>query len=416
MIKIETGKGTMPMLTLLAIWSVSLVVNLPGLAVSPLLGSMDKIFPGTSELEIQLLTIVPNLMIIPFVLISGKLAQTRSKVMIVTIALAIYMVSGLLYLFANSITELIVISAFLGLACGLIIPLAASLLADSFTGKYRMEQLGIKSGISNLSLVLATLAVGWLSGSSNWRLPFLVYLIPLIPLALSTYLPRFKGNALSTIGTQVVDRSAIGESYNGLKTSGGIITGRLYSISALYFFVCYATITISYNLPFLMQQYSMSTRALGVITALFFLAIFLPGFFLPLVIRLFKQLTSFVSLSSIAAGLLLVGVGHSELVLGVGAFLMGIGLGIIQPIMYDKGVECAVSDKKVTLALSFVLAVNYIAVTLAPFIINFFANLAGYSGSNVFPYVLNFGLAVLVSVLSLVFRRHFAFRMNEDYT
>lgn len=416
MIKIETGKGTMPMLTLLAIWSVSLVVNLPGLAVSPLLGSMDKIFPGTSQLEIQLLTIIPNLMIIPFVLISGKLAQTRSKVMIVTIALAIYMVSGLLYLFANSITELIVISSFLGLACGLIIPLAASLLADSFTGKYRMQQLGIKSGIANLSLVLATLAVGWLSGSSNWRLPFLVYLIPVIPLALSTYLPRFNGNALSTIGTQAVDRSAIGESYNGLKTSGGIITGRLYSISALYFFVCYATITISYNLPFLMQQYSMSNSSLGVITALFFLAIFLPGLFLPFVIRLFKQLTSFVALASIAAGLLLVGIGHSELVLGAGAFLMGVGLGIIQPIMYDKGVECAVSDKKVTLALSFVLAVNYIAVTIAPFIVDSAANLVGYSTSNVFPFVLNFGLAVLVSVLSLVFRRSFAFRMNEDYT
>lgn len=404
----------MPMMTLLAIWSISLVVNLPGLAVSPLLGQLDQIFPDTSQLEIQLLTIIPNLIIIPFVLISGKLSESRSKVKIVIIALIIYLVSGLLYLLANTMVELIVISAFLGLGCGLLIPLAASLLADSFTGKYRMEQLGIKSGIANISLVLATLGVGWLEGG-NWRLPFLVYLIPVVPLALSIFLPRLKGNALSTIGTQRVDRSAIAESYNGQKTSSGILTGRLYALIALYFFVCYATITVSYNLPFLMQQYKMSTSSLGAITALFFFAIFLPGLFLPYVIRTFKQYTSFVSLASISIGLLLIGLGHQVWIMGVGAALMGVGLGIIQPIMYDKGVECAVSDKKVTLALSFVLATNYIAVTIAPLIVDGAAYLAGVEKSNTFAFLFNFALAAVIAVVSLLCRRRFVFMMNEDY-
>ena len=50
--KIPTGKGTIALPALLAIWSISLVVNLPGLAISPMLGNLDRIFPKASDLEI----------------------------------------------------------------------------------------------------------------------------------------------------------------------------------------------------------------------------------------------------------------------------------------------------------------------------------------------------------------------------
>ncbi|MDE5649649.1 MAG: MFS transporter, partial [Duncaniella sp.] len=174
--KINTGKGTISLMTLIAIWSISLTVNLPGLAITPMMGNLDKIFPHTSELEIQLLTVLPNLFIIPFVLLSGKLSLSKDKINIVIIALAIYLASGILYLFAKSMVALIVISCLLGMGCGLLIPFAAGLLADTFVGKYRMRQLGIKSGISNMALVAATYIVGWLN-HGNWHLPFLVYLI-----------------------------------------------------------------------------------------------------------------------------------------------------------------------------------------------------------------------------------------------
>lgn len=95
--RINTGKGSISLMTLIAIWSISLVVNLPGLAITPMLGNLDKIFPDTSELEIQLLTVLPNLFIIPFVLLSGKLSLSKSKISIVVVALVIYLASGILY-------------------------------------------------------------------------------------------------------------------------------------------------------------------------------------------------------------------------------------------------------------------------------------------------------------------------------
>ena len=64
--KINTGRGTIPLITLVGIWSVSALTSLPGLAVSPILGQLTTIFPHATELDIQMLTSLPSLLIIPF--------------------------------------------------------------------------------------------------------------------------------------------------------------------------------------------------------------------------------------------------------------------------------------------------------------------------------------------------------------
>ncbi|MGL4327096.1 MAG: MFS transporter, partial [Tannerellaceae bacterium] len=174
--RIQTGQGTIPLMTLIAIWSISAITSLPGLAVSPILGDLDKIFPHVSDLEIQMLTSLPSLLIIPFVLLSGKLSESKDKTTILMIGLAIFLASGILYFFANSMLELILISCLLGVGAGMVIPLSTGLIADFFVGEYRTKQLGFSSSITNLTLVLATFLTGWLA-NYNWHYPFVVYLI-----------------------------------------------------------------------------------------------------------------------------------------------------------------------------------------------------------------------------------------------
>ena len=94
--KIKTGEGYIAIITWIAIWSVSLVTTLPGLAVSPILGKMDKIFPNVAHLEIQMLSCIPSLMIIPFVLLAGKLSEKMNKVLLLAVGLIIFLISGLL--------------------------------------------------------------------------------------------------------------------------------------------------------------------------------------------------------------------------------------------------------------------------------------------------------------------------------
>ena len=442
--KINTGKGTIPLMTLIAIWSISLTVNLPGLAITPMLGSLDRIFPHTSELEIQLLTVLPNLFIIPFVLLSGKLSLSKSKTSIVVVALAIYLASGILYLFARNMVDLIVISCILGMGCGLLIPLAAGLLADTFVGKYRMRQLGIKSGISNMALVVATYVVGWLS-HGNWRLPFLVYLIPAIPLVLSVFLrgipkadlnpapeapdPKMKatikaaakaavaGSPAKAIHTTPVAVQSGADQYGTIgRVRGSFIVSRTWSPIAVYFFVCYATVIVSYYTPFLMQADGLGDSDVGTVTAIFFLAVFLPGFVLPYIIKVLRQSTLIVSTIVMAAGIILMVVGRHFGIMCLASALVGFGYGVFQPLIYDKATQIVTDPAKSTLALTIVLAANYISISATPFIVDFFRSIFDpHRLDNAFPFVLNAILLAIFTVIVIIFRKSFVFRIDRSY-
>ena len=194
--KIRTGKGPIPLSALLAIWSVSAVASLPGLAVSPILGDMNRIFPHATDLEIQMLTSLPSLLVIPFVLLSGKISERRNKFTLLATGLALFFLSGVACLFAGSMTELIVISSLLGVGAGMVIPLSTGLVVDYFTGDYRVRQLGYSSAINNLTLVLATALAGYLA-NIEWHLPFLVYTLPGISFA-AVFLLRRRATSSST--------------------------------------------------------------------------------------------------------------------------------------------------------------------------------------------------------------------------
>ena len=104
--KIKTGKGTIPLITLIAIWSISALTSLPGLAVSPILGDLTKIFPKATDLDIQMLTSLPSLLIIPFILLGGKLTEKVDFVRVLQVGLWLFATSGVLYLLSNKMWQL----------------------------------------------------------------------------------------------------------------------------------------------------------------------------------------------------------------------------------------------------------------------------------------------------------------------
>ena len=69
--KIQTGQGTIPLITLIGIFSISALNALPGLAVSPILGDLNKIFPSATDLEIQDAFLVTFTSYYPFYFVIG---------------------------------------------------------------------------------------------------------------------------------------------------------------------------------------------------------------------------------------------------------------------------------------------------------------------------------------------------------
>lgn len=387
--KINTGRGTIPLITLVGIWSVSALTSLPGLAVSPILGQLTTIFPHATELDIQMLTSLPSLLIIPFVLLAGKLAEKRDFVRLLKAGLWMFAASGVLYLFSDKMWQLMVVSALLGIGSGVIIPLSTGLVSRYFMGEYRVKQFGYSSAITNVTLVVATAVTGYLA-EVNWHLPFVVYLLPLISLLLVGYLKGDTGQPQIAEDTAAVVPE---ESKRAVPGKYGIHIRHLLQLMLFYGVTTYVVLAVTFDLPFLMEAHHFSSGNSGLMISLFFLAIMAPGFFLGHIVKWMGKHTKFYSLLSIAVGLLLIWISPKEWLIIPGCMLVGLGYGVIQPLIYDETVDTAIPEKT-TLALAFVMVMNYLAILLSPFITDFFQTLF-HTNSKEFPFIFSLCITLL---------------------
>lgn len=413
---INTGKTPITATTLIAILSLSLVVNLPGLAVTPMLSTLSSIFPDTSETEKQLLTIIPNLIIIPFVLLSGKLSLSKHKIATIVWGLILFCAAAIAYMFAKTMTELIIISCVLGCGAGLIIPFAAGLIADCFVGSQRVKMMGMKSGVSNISLVLATFAVGWLS-KGNWHLPFIVYLIGIVPLIMAL---KLKGIPAQDLENPQVPDDVKAKTVAGMpkpqlgKNYHGFYVGKLIQLIGVYAFLTFATMILTYYCPFLLQDKHLPDSLTGTITSLFYLFIFLPGFFLTPIVKTFKGF-SFVLAGIVATGgMVLFALINHPFFMCLGSSLAGLGYGVCQPLIYDKASRTVDNDIKSTMALAIVLTANYVSIAIAPVLVDAFRDIF-HMHTPTFPFYLGAVLMIGYVVVMFFCRKTFVFSINKSY-
>ncbi|MDE7427337.1 MAG: MFS transporter [Muribaculaceae bacterium] len=430
--QVKTGKGTISMMVVIAIWSLSLAVDLPGLAVTPIEGSLRSIFTDATDFKIQLLTVLPNLVIIPFVLLSGKLSESRHKIAVIAAGTIMYLLAGVLSIFSSSLNMLIILSCLLGAGCGLILPFSTGLIADVFTGKYRMKQMGIISAIGNIALVLATFAVGYLVAgdlTKTWHRAFFVYLIPLLSLVLIPFLRKIPksdystaaatdasassdANAKSTTAAAVPAVDADGFSTKGQTVKGGFYVGRTIWLLLAYFFFVFATCIPCYYLP----NFSwISSEDASTMTSVFYFAMFVVGLALTPVMKTFRKATFIVATSMIVGSFaLFVFIHGSVAVYIIAAALCGLGNGIAQPIFYTKATEVVTTDSKSTLSLAYLQVANYVAISMVPVIIGAGEKIFNTT-STIFPFVF-VGIASAVVLVFVILRnRHFVFGMSKNY-
>ena len=409
--RIQTGRGTIPLITLIGIWSISALNALPGLAVTPILGKLSVIFPHSTELDVQMLSSLPSLLIIPFIILAGKLTEKVNFIRLLQVGLAIFALSGILYLFAGKMWQLIAISAMLGVGSGMIIPLSTGLISKYFVGPYRVKQFGFSSAITNITLVVATAVTGYLA-EVNWHLPFVVYLFPLVSLVLSVYLRRsmISEEGSASIANDEKEETGVPPIDPEVgKSKYGVNIKHLLQVMMFYGLSTYLSLIVTFNLPFLMEEYHFSSGDSGVMISLFFLAIMAPGLFLNRIVGLFREKTKFYSLLCIAVGLALIWISPKEWVIAPGCILVGLGYGVIQPVIYDKTTHTAV-PKKATLALAFVMMMNYLAILLCPFIIDFFQSTVFHIKSQQFAFVFNLCITLVALIWAYCKRNTFLFK------
>ena len=383
--KIETGKGQISLIVLVAIWSVSAIVSLPGLAVSPILDDMQSIFPHASELEVEMLESLPSLLIIPFMLLAGRWATRGNKLRLLVVGTTIFLLSGIWCTLATTLVELIVASSLIGVGAGMIIPLSTGLIVDYFTGDERVKQLGISSAVNNLTLVVATSAVGYLA-DVEWHLAFVVYLLPAVTLML---VPALRDTAPAP---EPASSAQNRQTTLNVKIIIGLVL--------FYFAITYTSLIVTYNTSYVASLAGMRSSDAGIVISLFFLAIMAPGLMLNRIIAIFGRMTNLWSLVVMSIGLLLMSLPNPTYVtLASGAILTGLGYGVMQPIIYDKAATNA-PPRLATLSLAIVMTTNYLAILLAPFMIDAIDRVF-HATSHTFAYLFN-SIVVLILAITTV--------------
>ena len=445
--QIKTGKGPVSLMMVIAIWSLSIAVDLPGLAVTPIEGKLHTLYPDVTNFKIQLLTVLPNLVIIPFVLLSGKLSETRHKIAVIVIGIILYALSGVLSIFSGSLSLLIWLSCILGAGCGLILPFSTGLIADVFSGAYRTKQMGIVSAIGNIALVAATFAVGFLA-SVNLHLPFIVYLLPGISLLLLPWLKKIPQQDLIAGSTDVTEGpsapatsqspssassapvqqgatpvaapaapsylDADGFSFANQKVKGGFYIGRTIWLMVAYCFLEFVCSLQAYYLPDLMPDYNMNTEDVSMVTSMFYFAMFIIGIFVTSVLRVFKKFTFIVSMAAIVLGFVIYLTSKSLPMFFLAAGLVGLGNGQTQPMFYTKATEIVNVGSKSTLALAFLQAANYVGISIVPVIVNLFVFIF-HDHSHLFPFILGTIFTAIALVIVILRSNHFVFGIHKQY-
>lgn len=389
---IKTGKGTISFIVLLGIWSVSALTSLPGLAISPILGKLSTVFTHVSEVELQMLTSLPSLLIIPFVLISGWLIEHVGYTKLLYIGLWLFFACGILYFFCSAMWQLIAVSAMLGIGSGIIVPLSTALISRFFSGEFRTTQFGCSSAINNMTLVIATLLTGYLA-EIEWKLPFAVYLLPVFSILTVPYI----SNAEKDIPNDGASVSHVNKTI-GQETKWKDI----YLYMIYYFVITYLTVIVSFNLPFLLEEYGYTSGRSGILISLFFLSIMLPGFLISSILKLIKKEVELICLFIIGVGLFFIYMYSSLPVIAFGCVVTGLGYGIAQPYIYDM-VSSSSATRDNAFALALVMAMNYVAIFLCPFIVDFMQETT-HVESERFAFGLNVVVAVLAFVAILIRR------------
>ena len=134
-------------LNLAAIYSL-LFLNNGGLLIPPAIDVMATAFPHEPYSRVLLISTLPSLVALPFILLSGNLAGTRIRYRtLLLFVIPVYIISGTLPFFLTDLNGVLACRAVYGVCFGLVGPLANALILRNYEGEDQIRFLGYGSMI-----------------------------------------------------------------------------------------------------------------------------------------------------------------------------------------------------------------------------------------------------------------------------
>ena len=394
-IKSGYGNAMLPVWSVFNLYVIYVITSIPGLAISPIMGTLQHLFPGTTQLETQFLTLGPNIAAIPFVFLGGAIGTRFNNMKLLNWSCLFYGIGGALFFIAPNMITLIILSFLIGIAAGIISPLASAFIADMFQGEERSKQYGATSAILNVVLMVSVIATGYLA-KINWRLPFIIYLLPFVPLFFAKKFKQYIKEPAEIRNAKVQTADAPVK----YKFSKQVNVPALTRYCIYYFVITLIVASISLYVPFLFKSSTTS----GYLTSIIYLGIAASGFTLNWCLKFLKKNVALICIFAILVGMSLIWITQTVVIVGFGIFITSYFYGVAQPYYYNRLANMS-SRVALTLTLAIFAIMNSVGAVLAPFIIDGLSQLFKDSASTHPLVAFKIGVGILfVSTIVVAIR------------
>ncbi|MEM6523975.1 MAG: MFS transporter [Bacteroidota bacterium] len=307
------------MLVKITILVTSMMTVMAGATIAPSLPEMTRAFPENANAEalVKLVLTLPGLFIAATAPISGWLIDKYGRIPLMIVMLLIYGIAGTAGLYLNTLNEILVSRAILGIAVGGIMPTSVALIGDYYEGNERQKFLGIQSGVMALAGTLF-ITGGGLLADIGWRYPFLIYAV------------AFLAVPLVIMFLKEPKREKITQSESSQTVNIPSVAWVVYVLSFLGMVTFYV---LPVHIPFLILEVAnVGNTAVGIALAFSTLISGLAAFNYP---TLKSRLTHYqiygISFFLMGIGFLILSQAGSYFFVFPGLFIAGAGAGLVMP-------------------------------------------------------------------------------------
>ncbi|QFK71917.1 MFS transporter [Pradoshia sp. D12] len=354
-----------------------------------IMADLIKAFPNYNPSVVMLIATIPGFFQIIPSLLYGKLANKYSKRGLLFTGLAFFIIGGIMPFFIDNLFLIIAFRGLLGLGVGITLPLSVDIITSFFDGRDRDFLIGLgTSTVACIGAIFFQVVGGMLADAYNWQFGFLVYLFPILILALTfLYLPEPKKQEVHNASFKEILFSAP-------KTVYGFTIGQVIFTALVFGYVTNISIIIQ------AENLGNATEA-GFAISLFTFGTLVVGLFFGPMRQLWPNFNIPFGILLTAVGILWCYYANTLMMINMASFLGGMGLGIVIPGVLARVSELSNLAKGISF-VGFAAAAQGLGGITSSFMYQFLLNITGQENGRFTLLLASIGLFLLAIAWSAV--------------
>jgi MFS family permease len=333
------------------------------------LPSLRQSYPSVSDVMLKSFVSLPNAAQLIALLVVGWLSSRMGKRNTLMFASLLFTISGVLPMFANGFTIILIGRLLLGFSVGLAQPLGTALLADNYTDQERDVLMGYQSALSGFGNTALTFIAG-LFIATSWRTGFIVYIIGVIIFALLwLFIPNDHVLLINN------------KNQNQQKSSKKIgITVIWWALAMFLFNMAYSSGILDFSLTVVETKVGSATTAANVTAGVALVSMF-SGLIFGKYVQLTKRFAGLVAILLMLVGNVLIASTNVLFLFILGDIIIALAFGLFMPYVMTAVNKSSTEETSAAIT-GLTLSAGSIANFLSTYFYNIFAKFFGQMQSQ----------------------------------